>query len=367
MVKKVFIAGLGLIGGSLALAVKKQHPQVTVTGFDIDDQAVKLASSLQIIDEAAPSLETGAAEADVIIMSAPVESTIRLIHELEQTDLKPGVLITDVGSTKQSVVQAGRKLTAKGAVFIGGHPMAGSHKTGVEASKERLFENAFYVLTPTEDTPAGSLIQLQNLLRGTKAKFMELDPEQHDKYAGLISHLPHIIASALVHQMDETGKEEPVVQQLAAGGFRDITRIASASPAMWRDILMHNKDTLLPMMADWRGRMEEIERLLATGDEQAVYAFFSDAKAARDRLPSKQKGAILPFYDLYVDIPDHPGVISDVTAILAKQNISITNIRIIEAREGIMGVLRLSFRSESDLIYAKAVLKEHMYETYDAP
>jgi prephenate dehydrogenase len=365
--KRVFIIGLGLIGGSLALAVKSSFPQSSIRGYDVDEKAVKLANSLQIIDEAAGSLEEGVKDADFIILSAPVESSLSILDQLQSLDLKEGAIVTDVGSTKVSIVQKGSKLESKNVTFIGGHPMAGSHKTGVEASRERLFENAFYILTPSHGTPDAKLIQLQNLLKGTKAKFMQLDAEEHDKFAGLISHLPHIIASSLVHQVEKAGESEPLIQQLAAGGFRDITRIASASPTMWRDILMHNRSVLIDMLKEWKKNMEHVESLLENRDSEGIYAFFSDAKGARDRLPSKKKGAMLPFYDLFVDIPDHPGVISDVTALLAKQNISITNIRIIEAREGIMGVLRLSFRSESDLVHAKGLLEEHMYETYEAP
>ncbi|PRO66821.1 prephenate dehydrogenase [Alkalicoccus urumqiensis] len=367
MSKQVLIAGLGLIGGSLALAVKKSYPDTVIAGFDLDTNAVRMAMSLRVIDREAVDFAEAAEAADFIILAAPVESTISLIHELQNADLKEGAVITDVGSTKQTVVEAGKLLEKKGAVFIGGHPMAGSHKTGIEAAKERLFENAFYVLTPSEDADTRSIIQLQNLLKGTKAKFVQLDPKTHDTFAGLISHLPHIVASALVHQVEDAGKENPFVQQLAAGGFKDITRIASASPAMWRDILVHNKEVLLPMLSEWQERMSRVQTLVEEEDADGLHAFFDDAKQSRDKLPSRQKGAILPFYDLYVDIPDHPGVISDVTAILAKQQISITNIRIIEAREGILGVLRLSFRSESDLVLAEALLKEHMYETYEAP
>ncbi|SDN37108.1 prephenate dehydrogenase [Alkalicoccus daliensis] len=367
MKKNVVIIGLGLIGGSLALAIKSSYPQSVIKGFDVNKQAVKLARSLQIIQEDGDNLGEIVKDADVIIIASPVESSIKILDELSSLPLKEGAIVTDVGSTKQSVMEAGNRLNGKGVTFIGGHPMAGSHKTGVEAARERLFENAFYILTPSEETPDSKLIQLQNLLKGTRAKFIQLDAVSHDRFAGLVSHLPHIIASSLVHQVKKAGEEDPLVQQLAAGGFRDITRIASASPTMWRDILIHNRSTLLPMIGEWKEQMTRIEEMIESENAEMIYDFFADAKAARDNLPSKKKGAMLPFYDLFVDIPDHPGVISDVTGLLAKQNISITNIRIIEAREGIMGALRLSFRSESDLITAKTLLEEHMYETYDAP
>lgn len=367
MSKRILIIGLGLIGGSLALAIKKGYPDTTIIGYDIDSKAMKLARSLQIIDGSVSLIAEEAHQADLIILSTPVESSIHILAELEELPLKQGCLVTDVGSTKQTVVEKGRELFHKGVYFIGGHPMAGSHKTGVEASRERLFENAFYILTPTKEVPTAKMIELQNILKATRAKFIQLDPETHDRFSGLISHMPHIIASALVHQVAKAGEKEPLVAQLAAGGFRDVTRIASASPSMWRDILLHNRELLLPMLSDWKDIMNDVEKMILEEDEEKIYSFFSDAKQVRDQLPSKKKGALMPFYDLFVDIPDHPGVISDVTAILAEARISITNIRIIEAREDIMGVLRLSFRSEEDLNLAKVKLTDHMYDTYEAP
>ncbi|MCR6106589.1 prephenate dehydrogenase [Salipaludibacillus agaradhaerens] len=365
MTRRLLVVGLGLIGGSLALAVKNSYPETIIMGYDVNKKACKLAKSLQIIDEIVESLAEEAPVADMIIISAPVESTINIIEQLKSLPLKQGAIVTDVGSTKASVVAAGKPLFNKGVYFIGGHPMAGSHKTGVEAARERLFENAFYILTPTDEVPSSKLIELQDILKGTKAKFIQLDPVTHDRYAGLISHLPHIIASGLVHQVAKAGEKDAMVMELAAGGFRDITRIASASPSMWRDILLHNKEELLPMLKEWKAVMTQVEDMLLRADEEQIYSFFSGAKESRDLLPSKKRGALMPFYDLFVDIPDHPGVISDVTAILAEERISLTNIRIIEAREDIMGVLRLSFRSEEDLTLAKDKLNRHLYDTYE--
>lgn len=365
--KRVFIIGLGLIGGSLALAIRKGQPNVTITGFDTDPSTMRLAGSLQVIDEAAASVADAAITSDVIILATPVATALKLVDELSELPLKEGAIVTDVGSTKTSIVRQGKKLTDKGVCFIGGHPMAGSHKTGVEASNERLFENAFYVLSPNGQANDSERIKLQNLLKGTRAKFIELNADEHDRFAGLISHLPHMIASGLVHQLAEAEENHPIISQLAAGGFRDLTRIASASPDMWRDILLHNREVLLSLLSDWKSQVQRMESILTDGDPQEIHDFFAKAKASRDQLPSRKKGALLPFYDLFVDIPDHPGVISDVTAILARAGISITNIQIIEARNDMLGVLRLSFRSGEDLELAQAKLAEHLYDTYEAP
>nr|WP_221301863.1 prephenate dehydrogenase [Texcoconibacillus texcoconensis] len=360
------IIGLGLIGGSLALAIKKEHADVYIYGYDIDTDSVSMAQSLKVIDEGVQSIEEAAAIADLLIISTPVVKTMEILEQLQHVPLKSGALITDVGSTKKRIMEKGRKLENKDVTFIGGHPMAGSHKTGVTAAKAHLFENAYYVITPDQSVPTPAVIRLQNWLKGTRARFLTMLPEEHDQLAGVISHFPHVIAASLVRQVEKISYEHPQVGQLAAGGFRDITRIASSSPTMWRDICVHNKEILLELLQSWQKELRDVTGMIESEDEKALYDFFSQAKTYRDELPSKKRGALPAFYDLYVDVPDHPGVISDVTGILAEAGISITNIRIIETREDIMGVLRLSFRSESDLQAGKQSLNDHLYETYVA-
>ncbi|MFZ4452289.1 prephenate dehydrogenase [Salibacterium aidingense] len=363
MSKKICVVGMGLIGGSIALSIKKEH-QVHITGVDIDENQLKLARSLRVIDEGTTELDQGIADAEFIILAVPVTKTEVILEELENKNLQTGTIVTDVGSTKTRIVEKAKGLQEQGVVFIGGHPMAGSHKSGVQAAKAHLFENAFYILTPAEGTPANKIIQLQNWLKGTNARFMELSATQHDKLAGLISHFPHIISAALVHQVKHMETEDGLVTRMAAGGFRDITRIASANPVMWRDILLHNKQVMLDLLKQWQKEMERMENMLQLEDSASILDYFGEAKSFRDGLPVKEKGALPSYYDLFVDVPDHPGVISDVTGILGKAGISITNIRIIETREDIMGVLQLSFRSDNDRSEGKISLENALYETY---
>lgn len=363
MTRKVCVVGMGLIGGSIALAIKREH-QVTITGVDIDENQLKLAQSLGVIDEASHRLTEGVKDAELIILAAPVTKTEQLIDELKELPLKKGAIVTDVGSTKSKILEKAECLLEKGVVFIGGHPMAGSHKSGVQAARTHLFENAFYVLSPPPSINVNKVIQLQNWLKGTKANFVEMSPEQHDKLAGLISHLPHIVAASLVQQVRGVEKEDELVSRLAAGGFRDITRIASANPVMWRDILLHNKDTILELLRHFKKELSDMEDMLLNEQENSIYDYFATAKSFRDGLPSRDKGALPAFYDLFVDVPDHPGVISDVTGILGKAGISITNIRILETRADIMGVLRLTFRSSEDREEGRRYLEDALYETY---
>ncbi|AZB43326.1 prephenate dehydrogenase [Bacillus sp. FJAT-42376] len=355
----VFFIGLGLIGGSLAMAIKKEHPSCKITGLDIDPEQAQLAVTLGVIDEAVSSIEEGAREADCIILSAPVQQTLLIMSELSRLPLKKQVIITDVGSTKETIDRHAKKVFSENIIFIGGHPMAGSHKSGVSAAKAHLFENAFYVLCHHLEEHKPYAEELKNLFSGTKANFVTMTPKEHDLVTGVISHFPHIVAAGLVHQAVQHEEEYPLTRRLAAGGFRDITRIASSSPEMWRDILLQNKEHMLKLLEQWMKEMEHVRHLIREEDGAKILTYFYDAKEFRDGLPVKQQGAIPSFYDLYIDVPDYPGVISEITGYLAKESISITNIRIIETREDINGVLRISFQREADRERAKTCIAKY--------
>ncbi|WP_428908927.1 prephenate dehydrogenase [Niallia sp. Krafla_26] len=365
---RVFVIGLGLIGGSLALCIKREHGDCQITGYDIYKEQGKIAKMLGVVDELVDSIEEGAKNADLILITTPVVETERILDLLYEIPLKDKVLITDAGSTKAEIVKKAEKLATKGITFIGGHPMAGSHKSGVSAARAILFENAFYLLTPDKNVKEEKLIQLKEWLKGTKAKFLVVSPYDHDLLTGVISHFPHIIAASLVHQAKKTSNEQSLVPRLAAGGFKDITRIASSSPGMWRDILLHNKEVLLEQLKQWQLEMQTVVSLLQSEDGDKIYQYFEEAKRFRDELPQQQKGAIPAFYDLFVDVPDYPGVVSEVTGYLAKEEISITNIQIRETREDIIGVLVISFQTEEDRTRAKKCIEHYTnFETSVGP
>jgi prephenate dehydrogenase len=345
---RVFVIGLGLIGGSLALCIKKEHEDATIVGYDINNEQARLAKMLGVIDEIAENIYSGAMNANLIIISAPVNETEEIIQFLAGLPLHPEVIVTDTGSTKSKIVGSAKSLENRGITFIGGHPMAGSHKSGVSAAKEILFENAFYLLTPKEHIEEKKVELLKAWLKGTHAKFLTITPKNHDYLTGIVSHFPHIIAASIVRQTEKLAESESLIPRLAAGGFRDITRIASSSPVMWKDILLHNREILIELLDQWQEEMNGVKTLLENENSAAIYDYFHQAKNFRDGLPMKEKGAIPAFYDLFVDVPDYPGVISEITGYLAKEEISITNIRILETREDINGVLVISFQTEED-------------------
>ncbi|GAB7387525.1 prephenate dehydrogenase [Bacillaceae bacterium] len=361
--KRVTIVGVGLIGGSIALSLKKAV-NCTITGFDLRESQLRLAETLGVVDYGAESLQEAVREADCVFLCAPVGQLYDLIRTLSQLELKEGAIITDTGSTKARIVDYSVRLKEQPVYFIGGHPMAGSHKSGVEAAHDRLFENAYYVLTPTDDTPTEAVDELRSLLAATKAKIVLMDPVEHDQIVGAISHFPHIIASLLVNLVARYSEENDWYYRLAAGGFRDITRIASSNPVMWRDILLNNQEVIEKLAADWQRALEEIVSLVARGKEEEIERFFREARDFRDRIPERRRGALTSLYDLFLDVPDHPGVIGKVTTLLGEAEISIVNIQILEIREDIMGVLRITFRNEEDLDRAAVLLRQHGYHVY---
>lgn len=360
--QQVLIAGLGLIGGSIAKAIKKESEHYII-GFDISENTLHFALNHGIIDEASTNFDEAALKADIIIISAPISETIQLISQLNSLPFTKEVIVSDTASVKGSVLIAANDLTNKSIRFIGGHPMAGSHKKGIEAAKAHLFENAIYVLSPLDNAIEKNVDKLREVLSATKSNFVVLQSDEHDEMTGVISHFPHLIASSLVHQARKWEKKHAFLPKLAAGGFRDITRIASSNPVMWQDIFYHNQSKMSAMLADWIIEMEHLKKLLEDNEREEVITYLNSAKNYRDGLNEGDRGAIPAFYDVYVDIPDQPGAIAEVALILANASLSIKNIEILEVREGNTGALRLSFYTKEAQVAGQKVLKQRGFET----
>lgn len=352
---KVMIVGLGLIGASLAKCIKTQHPDYHLIGWDFL-AATRLAALEQGMVDAIPdNFAEGAKEANYLILAVPVKTSLSYLQELAALQLQPNVLVTDVGSTKQEITEFAKQFSFD---FIGGHPMAGSHKSGIQAADATLFENAYYIFTPLPHMQH-RINELFDLVSGTKAKQIVLTAAEHDQITGMLSHFPHILAAALVNQADHFNQLHPNAKRLAAGGFRDITRIASSDPKMWTDILLSNQTFLVDLIDQWQKNMLQIKDWLLTNNQTAIFQFFENAKDTRDRLPIHSNGAIPGFHDLFVDVPDRAGVIAEVTGLLGRANLSIINIKILETREDIIGVLQITFKTYNDLLQAKNCIEEN--------
>lgn len=350
----IAIFGVGLIGGSLALCFKGK-PGFRVIGHSYRESSIGRYLARGVVDAATTSMEEAARDADFIFLCVPVGNLEDYLRRLAAMKLKPGCIITDVGSTKASIAACARSLDFGEAVFIGGHPMAGKEKSGVEAATSLLFENAYYVLTPDPDTPEEAVERLAALIRHTKANIVYVDPEEHDAIVGAISHLPHVIAVQLVNQIRLYNETNPLYSALAAGGFRDITRIASSDPVIWRDILINNREVVIRLLREWQAGIGDFIGMLERMDGPGVEEAFRTAGEFRSSLPERRRGVIEPLYECYIDVPDHPGIIGKIATELGNDRINISNLQIIESREDVPGILRLSFRTQED--FDRAVRK----------
>lgn len=263
--------------------------------------------------------------------------------------LKENVVVTDVGSTKQTVMQAAQIFQDQPVAYIGGHPMAGLHKIGVWAGRSNLFDNAFYFQIPLNDFAEKRLNDLHELLRACKVNWLEVSAQEHDKIVAQISHLPHIIASGLVNQTEGTFKGVPLGMQLAEGGFKTITRIASSHPTMWSQILLTNSADILQQLAEYQKVLNQLAQSLKDRDEAALYHYFAAAKESRDQLGPESGGH---YYDLFIMIPDQVGSLADVTQRMAAAGISVVNLHIQDSR----GVLQLTFATTKVRDQARQVL-----------
>lgn len=361
MKQKILVAGLGLIGGSIAkaLAASGQHHLI---GYDTKERTIEYALNNGIIHSSDANFESAALKANIIIFATPISATIEHMKQLNEIPFTEDVIVTDVSSVKGSIIDQANKLTNKHITFIGGHPMAGSHKTGIEAAKQHLFENAIYVLIPTQTCRDEKVEQLKDILSVTNSHFLVLKPEEHDEMTSVISHFPHLIASSLVHQARKWERKHSYLPNLAAGGFRDITRIASSNPEMWEDIFYHNRDNMVQLLDEWLNEMKKMKRLIVKKDKLEMINYLKQAKEYRDGLGVERRGAIPSFHDLFVDVKDEPGALAKVIQLLADHSISITNTRILEIREGISGVLRLSFPTKEAQEKSYNILSEKGYE-----
>ena len=359
MSKTIYIVGLGLIGASMALGIKRDHPDYEILGYNRSKPSRDIALERGMIDRATDDFASFAPLADIIILTLPIKQTIAFIQELASLGLKEGVIISDAGSTKSAIVATAEKYFADKSVrFVGAHPMAGSHKTGAASADVNLFENAYYIFTPSSLTTSDTLEEMRDLLSGLHARFIEIDAEEHDKVTSQVSHFPHILASGLMEQTALYAREHELAGRFAAGGFRDMTRIAESEPGMWTSILLSNRETIIERIEDFKGRLDEIGQAISKGDENQIWDFFNQAREQRQAMEIHKRGGVDSSYDLFVDIPDEEDVILRILELL--RGTSLVNIHINEEnREDIHGILQISFKNAQDLERAEHVITEN--------
>jgi prephenate dehydrogenase len=276
---RVAIVGVGLIGGSLGMALRERRLVHTVVGIGRNPNTLEKAVRLGAIDETATDLATGVRSADLIVLATPIGQILADLKRLSTLSI-PGAVITDVGSTKGEIARAGDRLTPDGA-FVPGHPMAGSERSGVEAARADLFTEATWALTPTSATNPQAFERVRDLAQAVGARTIVLDPEAHDRAVAVTSHLPHVLAYALAALAGEESEANPRLFDLAAGSFASATRVAASSPELWRDISLSNRDALLDSVRAYRRSLVEAEAALENADADALLALFQKGYAAR--------------------------------------------------------------------------------------
>lgn len=356
---RVAIIGVGLIGGSLGLAWRR-GAAAEVVGADADPGALDRALAVGAIDRSAPNLEAAVGGADLVVLATPVEATLALAPRVAAA-VRPGATVTDVASTKRRVVAAYEQALGGRAGFVGGHPMAGSDQAGVGGADPFLFQNAAYLVTPTGRTPAAALAQVEAAVRALGALPYRMTPDEHDAVAALVSHLPQVVAMALVLTLVAAEPEHPDVFRLAAGGFRDTTRVASSPSEVWRDIFATNADRIAAALDRFGATFHDLAALARRGDAAGLAGALDAARAARERLPAVQKGLLPGAFDVVVVLEDRPGAIGRLATRLGEAGVNIRDLEILRIREGEGGTVRLAFSSAAERAAALQVLRNAGY------
>lgn len=354
--------GLGLIGGSIAKTLKKADGHIHTIAFNRSALPLEHAVKDGIIDTAVTKVDSEFSSCDFIFLCTPVQFNESYLLQLKDI-IKDSCIITDVGSVKGHIHEAVRKLDME-ASFIGGHPMAGSEKTGYDSSSDHLLENAYYAITPTARTREADLTRYFDLVKMMGAIPVILSPTEHDYAVAGISHLPHLIASSLVNLVKDKDNDNQIMKMLAAGGFRDITRIASSSGEMWEQICLTNSSQIGEMLGDYIQKLQTIKNYIETGDGHAINEMFNSSKNYRDSINVLEKGPIPRSYFFYLDIEDKEGAISEIASLLSANHISIKNIGIIHNRDYEQGVLRIDFYDEHSSDSANTILLDNGYTIY---
>lgn len=354
------IVGVGLIGGSLGMAFKRKVPNLKIFGID-DDEILIEAKEIKAIDKGftRDQMPTCLNQSDLVFVCTPINMIIELLPQISKL-VKPDTLVTDAGSTKSQIVHIGEKYFKDPIHFLGGHPMTGGEGHGIQHADPLLFENSVYVLTPVNHIPRPLIQKFGNLIEQIGSKVLFLTPAMHDKIAAAVSHIPQLLAITLVNWVAAHQKDSSHFLKLAAGGFRDMTRIASSPYEIWKDVIQTNQKEMLDFMDEFIGELKRTKESLKNCDLDTEFK-----NAARNRLsiPSDTRGFLLPHYDLSVRVEDKPGEIAEMATALAKQMINIKDIEVLKVREGDAGVIRFSFETKEARETAQKLFKSIGYES----
>lgn len=352
----VSIIGLGLIGGSIAKALKDSGRCFTIKALDRPEVCAKALND-KTIDSALDDPEASA-DSDIIFICLPVELSLKAFEKLSPI-VTENTIITDVCGIKGAFEDTWQKSRSKG-IYIGGHPMTGKEKGGYENSDPLLFENAVYIISSkAEFSPQIDFFLDVIHIMGARTVF--LDPYLHDNVVANVSHLPQLLSVALVNS---AGSSDKGVNNLdfAAGGFRDMTRIASSSFNIWDSVIKHNRQEILSAISQLQSELDKIKSLVETLQTDKLEELFASAAARRDQIPKNNKGFINTLYDISVFVKDEPGIVSRISTALYKNGINIKDIELLKIREGSGGTFRMSFSSLNEADLAKDILRSEGFQ-----
>jgi prephenate dehydrogenase len=323
------VVGLGLIGSSVALALQATGWQVT--GEDLDPDATRAALEAKVIGDRAMGEDHV-----LVVIATPAGAVVSVARDFLERFKRAELIVTDVAGVKSSIVAG-----VSDARFLGGHPMAGSEQRGLKGARLDLFSGCTWVLTPTPLTSPATYSTLHGYLRDVGASVVAIDANDHDRLVALASHVPHLLAGALMNEATKAAEQDPVLLQLAAGGFRDMTRIAAGDPAIWPDVLFENREAIDQTLVALEDRLEALRGALATNGRSTIEDSLYEASVARRQLPGRALSSDNLAY-LRIVVSDRPGVLATVTKAASDLQVNIYDIEIAHGIEGVGGTLLLA-------------------------
>ncbi|MCD8037143.1 MAG: prephenate dehydrogenase/arogenate dehydrogenase family protein [Clostridiales bacterium] len=360
MYSKVGIVGLGLIGGSLCKALRNRCGVKEIVAANRSEDVLITAKNEGVIDDYALGITDMFKGCDIVFICTPVNLIFDYAKKLAPI-VGTDCIISDVGSTKAHLYEEIKTL-GDTVSYIGGHPMTGSERFRYNASKEHLFENAYYIIAPAENIPDEKTAEFKEMVEKIGAIPVIVSPYEHDYAVASISHVPHIIAAALVNNVKKLDSDKGYMHLLAAGGFKDITRIASSSADMWEGIMFENKEDILSVLDSFSDVIADIRKSIADDNHSEVHSYFQNAQEYRNSFNTTTPKAFVKRYEIDVDVLDRPGSIAIITVMLSSNGINIKNMGIVNNRENNSGALSFAFDSEEDRQRSVELLRDMNYE-----
>ena len=348
---RIAVVGFGLVGASFAAAVRAAYPDTRVLAVDIDERTLAEAVERGWATDGAlpddPAFERFVGDGcDLVVLATPVGAAERYFEDLARWDYRG--IVTDTASTKARITALAERVLPHPENFVPGYPMAGSEVNGIEGARPDLFKGAHWILCPDADTPAEHFPRLHELVTSIGARVIALPREDHDKAVAVVSHVPHIMASSLVQLASRHADDQQALMRLAAGGFKDSTRIAAGSPELWCGIAFDNKDALSDGLDEIQGIIGAFADALASDDRAALTALLADAAAARRALPAAWVPSTERLLEVRIPMEDRPGVVAEVTTVTSSVGCNIQSIEIDHVTED-SAVLSLVLTDEGDI------------------